>query len=132
MSELRFLLAQLVVVLPLAVVTWLAVAYLLYWHLWWLDIPMHFAGGMWAGLCGAWILVRRGQPFSLLWCLIFALLVGVGWEIFEYIEGITYPRHFGYSFDTAKDLVMDLLGAALGWFLAKRLIRKRPTLEKVL
>ena len=123
MPTLRLLVAQLVVVLPLAVVTWAAVSYALYWRIWWLDIPMHFAGGMWAGLCAAWLLARRGNSFSLLWCLGFALAVGVAWEIFEYSEGIAGAYYMSYQADTAKDIVMDLLGAAGGWVVASRLVR---------
>ena len=120
MSEFRLLLAQLLLLVPLSITTWFAVEYFLYWRIWWLDIPMHFFGGMWAGLCGLWLITRRGNSPSLILCLAFALFVGIAWEVFEYSEGIT-ASHFSYLFDTAKDIVMDLLGAALGWVLAKRL-----------
>ena len=125
-AALRLLIAQLAIVLPLAVVTWLAVAYSVYWHYRWLDIPMHFFGGVWAALCGAWILAQRGQDFSIFWCFLFALLVGVGWEIFEYSEGIAifdYMDTFAYQIHTAKDLSVDLLGAIAGWMLARQLVR---------
>jgi len=125
-AALRLLIAQLVIVLPLAVVTWLAVAYSLYWHYRWLDIPMHLFGGVWAALCGAWILAQRRQDFSVFWCLLFALIVGVGWEIFEYSEGIAIFNYMGtlaYQIDTAKDLSVDLLGAIAGWMLARQLVR---------
>ena len=121
MSEFRLLLAQLLLLIPLSVTTWLAVEYFLYWRIWWLDIPMHFFGGMWAGLCGLWLIARRGNPASLLSCLAFALFIGIAWEVFEYSEGIAASYHFSYPFDTAKDIVLDLLGATLGWILAKRL-----------
>ena len=125
MSEFRLLVTQLVILLPLAITSWFAVEYFLYWRIWWLDMPMHFFGGMWAGLCGMWILAHRKIPASLLWCLAFALFVGVAWEIFEYSEGIASSYHFSYPFDTAKDLAMDLLGAAFGWIFARRLVSGR-------
>ena len=81
---------------------------------------MHFFGGMWAGIFGMWLMARRGSSLSLLQCLMFALFVGVAWEIFEYSEGIADSFHFDYPFDTAKDLVMDLLGAVLASILVKR------------
>ena|SRR3989338_1591622 len=121
MSESRLLIAQLLLLIPLSVTTWFAVEYFLYWRLWWLDIPMHFFGGMWAGLCGLWLITRRGNSPSLALCLAFALFIGVAWEVFEYSEGIAASYHFSYPFDTAKDIVLDLLGATLGWILAKRL-----------
>src|SRR6185436_6311638 len=118
----RLLFAQLLIVLGLAVVTWFAVAYFLYWRIWWLDIPMHFAGGLWAACCATWMIARRGPSFPLIFCLIFALLVGVGWEIFEYYEGIAVPSYVDYQFTTIKDLAMDLLGATFGWVIARALV----------
>ena len=123
----RLLFAQFLVILPLAVLTWFAVAYALYWRIWWLDIPMHVFGGMWAGLCGAWILARRGHSFQLAWCLAFTLSVGVAWEVFEYAEGIAMPRYLNCPLDTAMDLAMGLVGGALGWLLATRLVGERES-----
>jgi hypothetical protein len=53
---------------------------------------------------------------------VFTLAIGIGWELFEYSEGIAFPRYFSYPADTIKDLVMDLVGGALGWFLATKLL----------
>jgi hypothetical protein len=112
--------AQLLTALILAVMTWFAVWYFLYWRFWWLDIPMHILGGMWAGLCAAWILKRRGNDFSLTWCLVFTLFVGIAWEVFEYSEGIAFPQHLSYPLDTVKDVFMALFGAALAYLFARR------------
>ena len=118
----RLLFAQLFVVFLLAVSWWTAVAYALYWRIWWLDIPMHILAGVWAGLCGAWIMERRGEHASLLWCTVFVLAIGVSWEIFEYSEGIALPRYTSYPVDTAKDILMDLLGAFLAWTAVRKAI----------
>lgn len=123
MSASRILTAQFFSVLLLAVLTWLAVSYSLYWHFWWFDIPMHLLGGLWAGLCAAWLVARRGYPLTLTWCLVFALFVGVGWEVFEYIEKIAQPQYLDYWPDTVKDIVMDILGAGIGYVIAKRLLQ---------
>ena len=121
MPQSRLLFAQLLILFPLAVTSWLAVEYSLYWRIWWLDIPMHLLGGLWAGIFSVWLIARRDNHPSLLWCLTFALFVGVAWEVFEYSEGIAAAYHFSYPFDTAKDLAMDLLGAIFGWILGQRL-----------
>lgn len=121
MNARRILLAQFLAAFFLAVLTWIAVRHFLYWRIWWFDIPMHVLGGVWAGLCAAWLLARRGHAFSLVWCLSFAFAVGVAWEIFEYSEGIATSRYLSYPMDTAKDLAMDLFGAAAGYLLAHRM-----------
>lgn len=124
-AQVRLLVAQLLVVLPLAIVTWIAIAESLYWRFWWFDIPMHFAGGLWAGLCAAWIRTYRNERFSIMWCLVFALVIGIGWEIFEYSEGIAGGYHINYHVDTLKDIVFDLLGAAAAYVVARSLVRER-------
>lgn len=120
MSARHILFAQLLAALILAILTWVAVSFYLYWRLWWFDIPMHAIGGLWAGLCAAWFLARREKPFSLAWCLGFAFVVGIAWEVFEYSEGIAAPYFLDYPLDTLKDLTADLVGAAAGYLLARR------------
>ena len=121
MKGIRLLIAQLLIVFLLTVLMWVAIWQVLYWRLWWFDIPMHVLGGVWAAVCASWLLARRGETAPLLWCLVFALAVGVTWEVFEYSEGIAFPQYLSYPIDTAKDLVMDLAGAVLGWLLAGKL-----------
>ncbi len=121
MKGARILAAQFLAALVLAVFMWIAISQALYWRWWWFDIPMHVLGGVWGALCAAWLLARRGEPVSLLWCLIFTLVAGVAWEFFEYSEGIAFPQYLSYGADTAKDLSMDLLGAVLGWVPANKL-----------
>src|SRR3989344_559211 len=129
MSEFRLLLAQLLLLVPLSITTWFAVEYFLYWRIWWLDIPMHFLGGAWAGLCGVWLFTREEKVASLVWCLMFALFVGVVWEVFEYSEGIAVFGHLDYPFDTAKDITMDLFGAVFSWMLAMKLLLARKHVQ---
>ncbi|OGG57710.1 hypothetical protein A2853_00550 [Candidatus Kaiserbacteria bacterium RIFCSPHIGHO2_01_FULL_55_17] len=117
----RILWAQLLTVFALALLTWLAIGYSLYWRFWWFDIPMHILGGVWAGFCAAWLLARRDEIFSLVLCIVFALAVGIGWEIFEYSEGIAMPQYLSYPLDTVKDIFMGLLGASLAFLIARRL-----------
>ena len=117
----RILWAQLLTVFALALLTWLAIGYSLYWRFWWFDIPMHILGGVWAGFCAAWLLARREESFSLAWCIALTLFVGIAWEIFEYSEGIAMPQYLSYPLDTVKDIFMDLLGAVLAFLIARRL-----------
>jgi hypothetical protein len=98
----------------------------LYWHLyyfiWWLDIPMHFLGGLWVALFSlAWLFRspyvgsnERSPFFVWMFALAVTLLVGLVWELFEFnlstIVGFS-ERDLG---DTLLDLVMDVAGAVSG------------------
>ncbi len=43
--------------------------------------------------------------------LLVTLTVGISWEIYEYIFGMTMVSHESYLVDTALDLFMDAIGA---------------------
>ncbi len=85
-----------------------------YWLYWWYDIMMHFLGGCIVGGLAAWAALRRDESLSLRQTLIFTLasivVIGVGWELFEYFTG-QYVGQQGIVLDTTLDLVMDTLGA---------------------
>ena len=58
----------------------------------------------------------------MLLCIVAALLIGVIWESFEFLTGITnLPIEIP---DTLGDISMDVLGGLLGYLLARR-IEKR-------
>lgn len=122
MPAVRVLIAQFTAAALLAVAMWIVVSNALYWRFPWVDVPMHVLGGVWAGLCASWILARNGASAPLAWCFAFALALGIAWELFEYSEGIVMSRHLSYTADTAKDIAMDLAGAALGWLFARKLV----------
>ncbi len=100
----------------------------LYWRLWWLDIPAHLLGGIFAGLLAVWILFFSGYlpPRAPSWRALFssailgAIIIGAGWEVFERMLGLVASPFFGYALDTAKDLLVDTLGGfAAALFLAR-------------
>jgi hypothetical protein len=88
------------------------------------DLVMHFAGGLWVGLgailffftagvvCLPW---RDGRVVAVV-ALASVLAVGLGWEVYELMAGLTDPV-FDRA-DTLGDLIFDLLGGvvALGYF----------------
>lgn len=97
----------------------------------WIDIPMHFWGGMVAGIWAWIVFVReRAGSFSFIekWLLVFgaAALVGVGWEFFEWVldhvlsQWYTFPRTQPSVDDVLGDLAMDLLGGAIGGLMMKQ------------
>lgn len=78
----------------------------------WLDVPMHFFGGIAIGILFSAITpkVRGRAGFVMIFCFITAL----GWEGFElwldpFVETVMQPG----IFDTIKDLVLGSLGAVI-------------------
>ena len=56
--------------------------------------------------------VKPSLKNLILTTLISLLVVGVAWEVFEYVFEITGTTN-DYTFDTSVDLIFDLLGAFL-------------------
>lgn len=110
----------------LGVLQQLAFAYYLYWRFPWYDILMHFLGGVVVGAVYLWV-VRHELPAFLkkyetfAYVFLFSLVVGILWEVFEYLVGI--DREFSRAtrqFDTILDLVMDVSGATLSYMAFSR------------
>ncbi len=112
--------------ITLAVIHATAMGLSLYWTHLWLDMPMHFFGGVCVAL-GYSILPFFGIRFTPAlenWraYLSFVLFIGVCWEIFEYLNGISLVSESEVLFvDTGIDLTLDLLGGYLGYQIASRL-----------
>lgn len=52
---------------------------------------------------------------AMLTALIFVMMIGVGWEFFELVNGLTQSTE-GYALDTFHDVVSDFLGGVLAGF----------------
>lgn len=95
----------------------------------WIDIPLHFLGGVWVASIFLWLspeikfskpkfFVNKLSPFviNVLFIIAFTVLVGVLWEFFEFSLDILmvfrgYSEIFqGDLVDTMGDLLMDILG----------------------
>jgi hypothetical protein len=118
----KLLFAQLVVVALLAVLDiYFGLMHMYFWRFWWFDIPLHLLGGIAVGLFGAWVLTVRELPISFLFCVAMALGVGVAWEIFEYASHMGGSAFMGYTVDTIKDLVDDVLGGTMAAYISLRM-----------
>jgi hypothetical protein len=123
----QILLLSFAAVVLLGILQWFAAEFYLYWIWWWFDYVTHFIGGFAIELFALWFILRimpsawRYDPIQL--ALIVVLIVGVGWEIFEYVNGITDSAE-GYPLDIAHDMVADLLGAVCAGMIALRLMKK--------
>lgn len=104
----------------------------LYWVYWWYDIMMHFLGGFLIGGLSAWGARRFDETMTfsrvVVVVLVAVALVGVGWEVFEYLTG-QYAGQPGIVADTILDLVMDVLGALFAVVLFRRILPRPSTAE---
>lgn len=91
---------------------------------------MHIMGGIFLGISIGALSFKKLLPLSrseaLVTILLFVLIVGIGWELFEYfvqslIKGSPQLANIP---DSAKDMIMDLLGGAVAsTFVLRRLKR---------
>ena len=96
----------------------------LYLELWWIDMLMHFLGGTWTAAFVLWLIFfsnllnlnqKNNLPNFLITTFCTVLLVGIGWEIFEFKAGLSFfsPLTLSarwYWMDTISDLILDLIG----------------------
>ena len=83
-----------------------------YYTIWFFDMFMHFLGGFWVGLL---IFYLRHAEFSgrtLVWMLVWALAIGIGWEIYQFFLDQTISHKSFDALDTFSDLFFDLAGIA--------------------
>ena len=84
-----------------------------YWTYWWYDVITHFLGGMVVGLGLCWALFSlKNFRTKILIVFISTLLIGIGWEVFEYYYDISKSQE-NYTRDTLNDLTLDVAGALL-------------------
>ena len=121
----RIFAAQLLVLSLIATAHIMAIGNDWYWHYVWLDVPVHFLAGVWVALVVSWLLlVIRQTRFSMLFVVASVLIVGISWEIFEVVGGISIDQP-NYVFDTSLDVLMDVLGGLFGTALARRFLLPR-------
>ena len=107
----------------LAVAHALALEFFLYWKFWWFDIVMHFLGGVVIAL-GVFTLYDLRFPLprrlkALVPILAFTLIIALLWEVFELLAGLVVLEE--YHVDTSIDILMALLGATVGYHVARNL-----------
>lgn len=110
-----------VLILIIAILQHIAVQFYLYWVFGWFDIIMHFLGGFWCAFVVLWFLYfsgyvsvpkKRTLSAFITTGLVTALIVGVGWEVFEYVTGLTFTVD-AYVQDTMLDIIMDSVGGVV-------------------
>ena len=120
--------AALVLAIAVYILHTAAIAHHFYFMYWWYDVMMHFLAGIALGFSAYWGLFRSGiifkteksAKFIILSVLLPVMVVGVGWEIFEYVNDIAGPTFEGYALDTTNDLLLDACGSVLAALIASR------------
>lgn len=105
-------------VVLVASLNYIAGVFYYYWTIGWFDSFVHFLAGIAMGLFSVWIYFQSGlfkksipeKRQAVLISIICVLAIGIGWEIFEYANGLTQSTE-SYSLDTIHDLISDILGA---------------------
>mgnify|MGYP001572982539 CR=1 FL=1 len=120
----RYLLPSILLLALVSALNWLANAQDYYYTTNWYDFMMHFLGGLSISFLILWLLnlsiFNRFRYLSRALCLIFlVLIIGVFWEYFELYFGLTHMSDVGYAWDTAHDIIMDILGAVVAVWVSK-------------
>ncbi|MEX2436600.1 MAG: hypothetical protein WD471_00370, partial [Candidatus Paceibacterota bacterium] len=102
----------------------------------WYDKLLHFIGGMWIGLIIIWVYKKYKEkiPFyqefkikPLKMLVILILVVGIGWEVFEfalvqyslYAHGVA-PNLQPSRLDILGDIITNTLGTITGYFITRK------------
>jgi len=108
----------------LALIHILALRLYLYWYYVWLDVPVHFLGGIVVAF-GVYAARDLRLPYfsylsaTLTCVMVIVVLVMLAWEVFELWAGI--PRLDNFVFDTSLDIIAGFLGGITGALIARRL-----------
>ena len=121
--------------LTIAALYQIAAYFSLFWAVTWFDIPMHFLGGVWVTFLFIWFFShfdfftsKKEHPLFLAsWVFFVVTVIGISWEVFEYLTGITFVLGKNYWSDTILDLVMDLIGAGVAFsYASSRFGKEKP------
>ncbi|MFZ2048703.1 MAG: hypothetical protein WAV25_00115 [Minisyncoccia bacterium] len=121
------LFASFIVFALLLIVHLVGIKFYFYWDSRWYDNTAHFLGGLSVSLLSLWILFVSGifgkhKPTKkqiLFASILCGALIGIGWEIFEYIYGIAAPIG-SYWADTSYDFISDLVGSSVAYLIASK------------
>lgn len=122
----RTFLIQFILLICLACVHAFATYFYWYWTIPQFDIFSHFLGGLWIAFFVLWIVsdvmhhTERTKRFWVLVCIT-TLYLGLGWEVFEALIGMTGSSSSDLL-DSLKDLLVDYLGATVGMYIISRYI----------
>lgn len=101
----------------LCVVNFLAMKGLWYYLFWYFDMPMHFLGGVVVLFLLIYVFydkIKTQTNLPVISLLIGVLVIGIGWEVFEYILLNLYAGQPFSLLDSLSDLFFDTAGGIFG------------------
>ncbi len=106
-------------------------ARIFYWYysISYFDMPMHFLGGLWVGFFFIYVLSTKTQP-SFLKIILWVLLIGLAWELFEFVVKNNIGGAPFDTLDTLSDLFLDVVGGLIAFFLCRKMAM--PTYKKLI
>lgn len=111
---------------------WIAVKLYLYWTVWWIDMVVHFFGGLTVGFATLWLVSKKkdltgmSSKKILVLALIGAFAIGLLWEFYElYFQITQLSDGIAYWTDTISDLIMDSIGGIIAFLLSYLVIKKQ-------
>ena len=112
-----------------------ALAYHLYFSIWWFDLLVHSLSGALVGLFVISVLMQffapsllSGNTYPLLLQVILCtVIVGTFWETFELAFRLIPTDLYAYISDTASDMMMNVIGATAGYFCGLLYLRKQTS-----
>ncbi|HEU0080725.1 MAG TPA: hypothetical protein VFQ72_01715 [Candidatus Paceibacterota bacterium] len=126
----RYLLPAFALAALVAALNWLGNLKDYYYTTVWYDWPMHFLGGATIAALLLWKLDFLDTP-RLAWLrqprnlILYVFAVGIAWEVFEVAFHLNSLSDQGYAWDTAHDLIMDVIGGAAVVWIARLTAQKR-------
>jgi hypothetical protein len=99
------------------IINFLAIKGLWYYLFWYFDMPMHFLGGVVVMYLLVYLFYNRisiKKSSNLFYLLVGVLIVGLGWEVFEYFLLNLYAGQPFNIIDSTSDIFFDLAGGILG------------------
>lgn len=122
-----------VLVIIIAVIDILAVKFYLYWSIPWLDMLMHFAGGVWLGGTVLWYrFFSDRHPFAgrslvdfISWALAGAFCFGILWEFYEAAVVLVLLKPLNPLLDSLSDIGFDTLGGLMVAIFAHKYIQNK-------
>lgn len=128
MNSKTFLIRLVLFIFFIFLLNYLAMKFYWYSSIWYLDMFMHFLGGIWLGFFFIWFLkVKEISLQSILKIILSVLLIGIFWEIFEILVDKFLTQKYFNSLDTTSDIFFDISGGlfAIFYFFKKIIFLKK-------